>query len=175
MSIRKILFLDIDGVVCTDFKNRKEYCLGEDKPVFEWYIMNPSCIEHLNTVVQQTSCEIVISSSWRKTFDLNELQDLFEENGFKYPEKIIGITEIFYEWLKPKIHCPSIRGLEIKVWLDLNVRKTPTGFNNDLYNYCILDDDSDMLLEQKDNFVKTATGYGLTEHCAEKVIDILNT
>lgn len=93
--MRKILFLDIDGVVCTEF-NKKEYYLGEDKSLFEWYIMNPSCIEHLNTIVQQTSCEIVISSSWRKSFTVKELQDVFEENGFKYPEKIIGCTGVFY-------------------------------------------------------------------------------
>lgn len=172
--MRKILFLDIDGVVCTEFNNRKEYYLGEDKALFEWYVMNPSCIEHLNTIVQQTGCEIVISSSWRKTFSLTELQDVFEENGFKYPEKIIGCTGVFYEWIKPGVHLPSVRGLEIKVWLDLNVRKTPTGFNNNQYNYCILDDDSDMLLEQKDSFVKTSTWCGLTSWKVEEVIKILN-
>jgi len=60
--MRKICFLDIDGVVCTEFNNRKEYYLGEDKALFEWYVMNPSCIEHLNTIVQQTRCGL---TSWR--------------------------------------------------------------------------------------------------------------
>lgn len=172
--MKKILFLDIDGVLCTDFDIRQEYYLGEDKAVFEWYVMNPLCMDHLNTIVQQTGCEIAISSSWRKTFSLKELQDIFEENGFKYPEKIIGCTGVFYEWIKPGVHCPSVRGLEIKVWLDLNVRKTPTGFNNNDYAYCILDDDSDMLLEQKDNFVKTSNQEGLTLEKARQVIMILN-
>lgn len=172
--MRKILFLDIDGVVCTEFNNRKEYYLGEDKAIFEWYIMNPSCIEHLNTIVQQTSCEIVISSSWRKTFTVKELQDIFEENGFKYPEKIIGVTGVFYEWIKPGVHLPSVRGLEVKVWLDLNVRKTPTGFNNNQYTYCILDDDSDMLYEQRNSFIKTTNQEGLTLEKAREVIKILN-
>ena len=104
--------------------------------------------------------------------DISENYYLVVRSDFKNYNGEIGK---FFDWIKHGFHVPSIRGLEIKVWLDLNVRKTPTGFNNNQYTYCILDDDSDMLLEQKDNFVKTATWCGLTEHCAGEVITILNT
>ena len=41
--------------------------------------------------------------------------------------------------------------------------------------YCILDDDSDMLYDQRNNFVQTnACGSGLTKRLANKVIKILN-
>lgn len=41
--------------------------------------------------------------------------------------------------------------------------------------YCILDDDSDMLYDQRNNFVQTnAYGSGLTKRLANKVIRILN-
>ena len=44
-----------------------------------------------------------------------------------------------------------------------------------LESYVILDDDPDMLLEQKDNFVKTSWRDGLTALHTRKAITILNT
>ena len=44
-----------------------------------------------------------------------------------------------------------------------------------LESYVILDDDPDMLLEQKDNFVKTSWRDGLTALHTRKAIKILNT
>lgn len=167
MSFRKILFLDIDGVL-----NSQGRVLSDQHQDMRDF--DPVAIDLLNGIVVATGCEIVISSSWRKNRTIEKLQEIFKDVGFHCPERIIGKTGVFFDWIKPGFHVPSIRGLEIKVWLDLNVRKTPTGFDNNQYNYCILDDDSDMLLEQKDNFVKTATWHGLTEHCAKEVIKILN-
>jgi hypothetical protein len=42
------------------------------------------------------------------------------------------------------------------------------------FNYVILDDDSDMLLEQAEHFVKTDTLLGLSEDDVERAIKILN-
>lgn len=39
----------------------------------------------------------------------------------------------------------------------------------------ILDDDTDMLLEQKDNFINTNGFTGLTKEDAFKAVNILNT
>jgi len=42
------------------------------------------------------------------------------------------------------------------------------------YNYCIIDDDTDMLYEQRNNFVNTDPQTGLTLDNVSKVIEILN-
>ena len=41
------------------------------------------------------------------------------------------------------------------------------------YKYAILDDDSDMLLEQKDHFVQTDNNIGLTDKDVERLKKIL--
>ena len=66
----------------------------------------------------------------------------------------------------------TIRGLEIKKYIE----KYPDKHNGDeIETYCIIDDDIDMLYEQKDNFVKTDAYYGgLTKEKADEVIRILN-
>jgi hypothetical protein len=66
------------------------------------------------------------------------------------------------------------RGKEIDEWLS---------FHPDVTHYVILDDDEDMEPHQMDNFVKTSgnvdhpdcvdVGYGLTDICTDKAIDIL--
>lgn len=69
------------------------------------------------------------------------------------------------------------RGYEIQQWID--------DHKDNIISYCIIDDDTDMLPSQKNNFVRTSDntdhpdcidiGYGLTKKCSEKVIEILNT
>ena len=42
------------------------------------------------------------------------------------------------------------------------------------FSYVILDDDTDMLYDQKDNFIHTECVNGLTKELADKAIKILN-
>jgi hypothetical protein len=84
-----------------------------------------------------------------------------------YAQEVVENTDIeFYDLVD--------RGHEIRLWLD----------RNPVDNYCIIDDDNDVLEEQRGNFVRTANntnhgdcvdiGYGLTKICAERVVEILN-
>ena len=69
--------------------------------------------------------------------------------------------------------CSGIRGVEIYNWINKNV---PYEERDTTFRYAILDDDSDMLLWQKDHFFKTEfNGGGLTEEIAQKVISHLNS
>jgi hypothetical protein len=74
------------------------------------------------------------------------------------------------------------RGLEIQWWLEQN------NFQHvyfdfmikyrlacQIESYVIIDDDSDMLYKQRDNFVRTNTLHGFTENDMHKAIKILNT
>ncbi len=177
--MRKFLFLDIDGVLNSqdwmrsdEFTNLKDELRNSDNDDKLWF--DPSAIELLNDICAATGCEIVISSSWRKRKTLDEFYDLFKSVGFKYPGSFAGTTDVFYNWIKPKVHCPSIRGLEIRVWLETNIKMVNPAHQFE-YTYCILDDDTDMLLEQKNNFVNTDPQVGLTSDDVSKVIRILNT
>ena len=167
---RKIIFLDVDGVVNSDqFYEKTRGCSGD---------FDPEAIALLNQL-EDIGAEIVISSSWNEDA-IKPLQDV----GLKLP--IIGCTEHFYtEWL-----C---RGNEIEKWLvkefggmgtkygfDLinnkpYYRKPETYENNQTdYEYVIFDDDTDFLLGQKDNFIQTNRVTGLTQADIDKAIKILN-
>lgn len=58
------------------------------------------------------------------------------------------------------------RGIEIDRWL---------WEHEDVINYVILDDDSDMLLSQKKHFIKTHALRGISKRDVEKAIKILNS
>jgi len=160
----KVIFLDIDGVLNVASKNRDEF--GQ--------IFTERFVNNLSFIIACTKAKIVISSTWRYRGD-QFLIDLWKNRGL--PGEIIGRTigyfnPEYYELFGEK---EVVRGEEIKHWLENN---------SNIESYVILDDDSDMLPEQKYNFVQTSNninhndcadiGYGLTKICAEKAIRILN-
>ena len=173
----KIIFLDIDGVL----NSEKWYIERFDKnlyPNLENYPLcefDPLAIEQLNLLTDKTNAKIVISSTWRMGRTIDELKKLFEEVGIK--GEIIGITP----HLTFNDGYGVERGNEINILIDLNcIRWWDKIFdekekNITLESYVILDDDPDMLLEQKDNFVRTSWRDGLTALHTRKAIKILNT
>ena len=78
----KILFLDIDGVIClaanwgSRFKNKE----GLDS-IFDRF--DPKAVKVLNEIIEKTDCEIVISSDWRFHATLEEMQELYRIRGIK--------------------------------------------------------------------------------------------
>jgi hypothetical protein len=153
---RKILFLDIDGVLASaDFLSKSGGKFIDKEKVA------------LLNKLKPYSVEVVISSSWGYNEDtVKELT----ECGLELP--IIGGIEHFHkDWL-----C---RGTEIAKWLDDTFGDYDV-FTGEVYSYTdedceyvILDDDVDMLMCQKDNFIHVDTDEALTEKDIENVIDIL--
>lgn len=146
----KVIFLDIDGVL-----NSKRFFLGSkiDSKI------DPNCVSQLNTLIEETGAKIVISSSWRITHSKKEIREALAEHGFK--GSIIGYTETLDVWG----NGPAPRGVEIKSFLQKN---------NRIKNYVILDDESDMLFDQRNNFVQTSGDEGLTQNDVSKCIEILS-
>jgi len=150
--MKKIIFLDVDGVLAgySYLKKGKGF-------------IDPDKVKLLN---QLKGCEIVISSSWG-----NDADKPLKELGLKLP--IIGHTNLRSlgcDWL-----C---RGNEIEEWL-LNTfggmgSKYGKEYQDKNYKYVIFDDDTDMLLGQKDNFVKTNRETGITQRDINKAKKILN-
>lgn len=168
----KLIFLDIDGVIATpDYVKEGLWAL------------NPEKQKLLGEIIKATGAKIVLSSSWRK-LTLEDTKEYMAEEGFEFVNDIIGVTIRAYQYIKKienekGIHLSIPRGVEIKQWIDTNIH-SENGKNYQHkklgidYTYIILDDDSDMLLEQSDNFIHTRFDVGLTEEIVKQSIKILN-
>lgn len=105
------------------------------------HLLPDKCVM-LRECLKEVNCNIVVSSSWRILYDIDMLRQLLRRSGLN--TAILDTT--------PKLHN-GCRGLEIYSWLQNNPQVS---------KYCIIDDDSDMLDEQLDFFVKCDTKIGLT-------------
>jgi hypothetical protein len=113
---------------------------------------DPRCMMHLERIIRATGAKLVISSTWRNAgFDV--MVEMW--NHRNYYGEIIGITPTDEK---------RFRGNEVKTWIEK--------YGAD--RYVILDDDSDFLPEQQNNFIRTDSIFGLSYGDAEKAIKILN-
>lgn len=120
---RKIVFLDIDGVVNTlqiTEDLQPKYYTEYDKKVG-----NEQAVRWLNKLCLESGAHIVISSSWRHA-GLETCGNCLYNSGLDKKIKIID---------KTPTHFNKDRGYEIKCWL----KEHP-----EVYQFVILDDDSDM-------------------------------
>lgn len=135
-----IVFLDIDGVITTIHSEVNE----------EGIIFDDSCILWLNKLFKKANFQVVISSTWRETYNLSELQKIL--NQLKV--EIIATTPILGD-----------RGFEITSYLQ----------KNPCHNYIVIDDniedikyyvDENYIVHVKDGFYKN--GF-MEEHFIEAV------
>jgi len=167
----KIIFLDFDGVL-----NPTHYmmCLGKmwresngqikSQDDYGHLFFEPN-IEALNYILDNTNSNIVVSSTWRLS-GKQVIADMFHErNMIKALGAYFDITPDHAQPQPSGLWLADERGEEIKAWLLAHP---------DVTNYVIIDDQDDMLKEQKPYFVKTNQWYGLTMEDAEKAIEILN-
>ena len=144
----KVIFLDFDGVITVP-------------PKWE---LNSNKIAKIKTLVEETGAKIVVSSSWRHGLKRNfewELKD--NANNNHNNDMIIWLKDNIYD-ITPNIGLGNGRGGEIQKWLDEH---------NDIENYVILDDDSDMWNSQLYHFVQTDYQTGFTEHEYELAYKVL--
>lgn len=176
--MNKYLFLDIDGVLNHDEWFESEH-YKKHQESWKKSMFDPECVARVNTILQLTRAELVVSSSWRSMTDLEEI---FEGVGLPFKFWRTSHADQIYSDLDPirDLYNDDIRywrGSEIKHFLEQHPAD----------NYVILDDDSDMLDEQLDHFIQTCgdkintpnlyinnEGSGLTEKLMNKAIDILN-
>jgi hypothetical protein len=155
--MRKIIFLDVDGVLNSNayFDRIEKY-----KSILDH--IDIEAVKRLQKIVDNTGAKIVLSSTWRFNY-YDKLKEWFNNNGFT-----IDIID------KTKRGCSDcVRGNEIRAWLKDNVKRDGAGVEP--VTYCILDDDNDMLVWQKDYFINTDNQYGLTDIDTNKAIEILNS
>ena len=95
MKHERIIFLDIDGVICT--RKTRYRSLDEE------------CVTILKRITDDTDAAIVISSSWKYSHKLNQFQDMLGKFGIS---RVIGVT--------PNLDGDWVRGQEIEKWIKEN-------------------------------------------------------
>lgn len=167
--MRKIIFLDIDGVLNTE--RHHEYCHKNNLPNSDeyGYLFDPNSVSNLTTIVEETGANIVISSSW-KFSGISVLLDIW--NNRSLPGKVIDITpntvsdeHLLHADLE-NMELIGYKGYEIKEWLSAQ--------GKNISNYVILDDEANMLSEQQDHYVQINPITGISEEDAKRAIQILN-
>lgn len=165
--MRKIIFLDIDGVLNTQYwYTQTDRNTPKDK---YGYAFDPNAVANLKRIVEETGADIVISSSW-KCMGLSQMEDMWEDRNL--PGIIVGITpnSISDEMLLvsdiDSVELFHIRGEEIKEWL--------TTYGKNVSHYVIFDDMDHMLPEQQSHFVQTNPEVGITVDDVKRSITILN-
>ena len=159
--MKKYIFLDVDGVLNGNHS-------VDESDLYPFYLTN------LKFLLNKTNAKIVLSSAWRNFFHKendklvanfpNKRGDLLLKELSKLNLEIFDTTKLGYS--------STIRGEEIKEWLDINAPKN--------YKYIILDDDNDMLEEQLNNFIQTKfdglsiNDEGLNDKILKKSIIKLN-
>ncbi len=143
----KVIFLDFDGVITT-LESR-------------WNIDSEKC-KLVKRICDETGAKIVISSSWRKS-NLEYTMKQFSKESFLLYDYVIDVTKRLSISGSASITIP--RGVEILEYIESH---------DSITNYVILDDDTDMLLWQRNHFVHTSTHEGINEKNVEQAIKILN-
>jgi Swiss Army Knife RNA repair-like protein len=159
-----ILFLDIDGVL-----NSIEYAI-RTKIKGIWGL-DTHCVKRLQRIVDETGCDIVIMSTWRRIHTLEEISDMLVAAGMRNPVPIIGKTPVNLHVGRLQTDCKLIRGHEVDNWLNApeNEYRVFYGLSHiQKIKYCCVDDDTDFLSFQP--LVKTSIEVGLTNDDADNCI-----
>lgn len=168
----KIIFLDIDGVL-NNHLDSDHHEITKEGTRRERYFYSTRCVNLLNELISITDAKLVISSTWRLGLNTEQMQEVIDDIGVK--GEVIGITkDLRYLKGNDGTRCNDVfRGNEIMQWLKEN--EELIGENHHAYRrYVILDDDSDMLLWQKDNYVNCDPEVGMTSRVVYRAAAILN-
>lgn len=170
-KVAKIIFLDFDGVLNTEYHQRQLQFEGKIWQDKHGASFDPEAVKQLQAIVDKTHADIVIESSW-KYLGLEAMQDMWKDR--QLPGKVIGITPsaISDNILlstdldvldSSMLHC---KGAEIASWLhENNMQEVP---------YVIIDDEYVILESQLPHFILTNPYDGLIEELAMRAIGILN-
>lgn len=147
MRPTRIIFCDIDGVLCSDDYLR---VVGPKALMSSWdEAIDRDAIARLNAIFALTGAKVVVSSDWRREgralLPRVKFADLFARRGFR--GDVIGVT--------PVLAGDPPRGREIQAWL--------TRYDARVDSFVILDDQDDMV-SLRHRLVRTTLKEGLQDH-----------
>lgn len=158
-----ILFLDFDGVLNSEdwFRNRKLLPKSVSLMAYSLNQLDPRAVNRLNFIVTKTDCRIVVSSTYRKGYNLDHLITMLETKGLDYADfRVIDVTPNLERLGIDKQIAQTVpRGYEIAAWLS----------EHEVDKFVILDDDADMGVLCK-HLVQTNGRIGLDDAKMTEVI-----
>ena len=159
---RKILFLDIDGVLNNESDETMWSSLDPNK-----YGFSESCINEVKRILDETNSEIIWITSWR-----NHSEDFIWEpyHDLKFKSPFPKAKEIFKDY-KQSICDHLFRRFKVD---DVNYHLSNNNISPKKCKWVILDDDSKQRLYELNGYIQVDRKYGVTKKIADKVIWYLN-
>ena len=127
--MKSAIFLDHWGTMVLADKHGREHNktdlpnISEMKIHGELIPFDKQAVNILNEIIEQTDCEIVVSSDWKRWCSLDKMREFYKEQG------IIKEPIDYTPTIKGKNIFES-RSLEIKSWLD----------NHNISKWVVIDD-----------------------------------
>ena len=155
--VDSIIFLDIDGVLNT-INHLKRQKIKSGKATNK--VWDPTACKHISLLCEHYNEKIVITSSCRHEYTLEQLQEFFKSN--KISDKfIIDVTNSIAPQHDGNNYC---RGHEVEHWLENN--------SNEETSYVIIDDEAKFLESQQNYLVRVDKHKGFSTK--EAVINASN-
>lgn len=156
----RLIFLDIDGVLnSAEFFTRtesiRERRMSETHGTRQWWAvqLDQDAVTRLNRIVKETRASVVVSSTWRLSNTVDDLQAILEMKGFR--GEVIGKTPNLGE-----------RGHEIWDWM--------LGLEGTVESFVILDDCAPENVEPLGRFLVPTTWLdGLQDEQVTAAIELL--
>ena len=169
-NMDKYLFLDFDGVLNT--ANYAKRLKREGIDLYDEFgpMFDPTAIDNLKRIADETGCKIVLSSTWRNE-GFMRMRALWKNRNL--PGELSAMTPILlsttYQDARNgeffSIPERNAKALEINAWLEQTGKPC---------TYVILDDENVFFQSQQEHLVKTDEHDGLTYEKATLAIEILN-
>lgn len=169
----KVIFLDFDGVLNSENFAREQHQKGRRKLTMQHILgrdlsmaveqIDPEAIKVMNWLVAAADAHVVISSTWRRLWSMQELKEVLKFHGADWTDRIIDKTPMKMGYVP--------RGTEIKWWLENQEEAGRIG-GEPVTSFVILDDDSDMD-PFMDRLVNTDPLVGITMDDAKAALGIL--
>ena len=152
--MNKILFLDFDGVLNTEYYQGLLQYQGKPWQDEHGAFFDPNTVKQLKRIIDATDADIVVESSW-KYLGLDAMKEMWMARDL--PGKVVDITPS---------SVGDNKGVEIASWLSEHAKQDT--------HYVIIDDEYVILDSQSSHFVLTNPYEGITEEQANRAISMLN-
>lgn len=169
--MKKIIFLDFDGVLNTEHNQNMLLYKGKAWKDKHGAFFDLKAVAELNRIVEETKADIVIESSW-KYLGLEAMRQMWRDRNM--PGNVIDVTpsSASNNWLlnanldeMDPAHT-QWKGVEIASWIAENL--------HDEDRYVIIDDEYVILDSQLPHFIITNPYDGIIPELADRAIKLLN-
>lgn len=158
-NIRPTCFLDIDDVIVTT----RQHFSKKLHPKYQTCHFDRKCVDVVNEILEVTKPIIIISSDWKLRFSLEQLNEIFNDNGIAYT--ITDVTSSLWGTKFTSLHqLEECRAWEIIQYVS----------EHKIQNFVAVDD-LNMFQWLPNNFVHCArSNEGIKQSgVKEKIINIL--